>query len=211
MKVEFACPSCGAGGSADAAFAGRRARCKHCGERFTIPSHAAELSEGYALGEPVGPAPVAPEGSTYVRARGDEATTQPRKPKRANRRSGGRAKRERDRPDFPWKTWLLGCAIAVTVACAGLALFAPRGTLIVGWVLLALGSVMVLVGYAAGAFGAFSEDFVYGVLYVAVPLYAGYYLLTRWDDLWPWFTSATAGFFLVLFGTELLRWNGMVP
>lgn len=209
MKIEFACPSCGVRGAADAAFAGKSARCKHCGVRFTIPSRAGEESEGYALEEPAEPADAPSAGSTYVPTRGDEPAAAPRKRKRVSGRTGKRAERKPDRPPFAWKAWLIRSAITFALACVGIALFAPRGVVIVGCVLLAVGCVMVLAGYAAGAFGAFSEDFLYGFLYMVIPLYAGYYLLTRWDDLWPWFTCATAGFFLVLFATELLRWSGV--
>jgi len=30
-----------------------------------------------------------------------------------------------------------------------------------------------------GAYGAFSEDVIYGILYVVIPLYTGYYIVTR--------------------------------
>ncbi len=68
---------------------------------------------------------------------------------------------------------------------------------------------MVLVGFGAGAYGAFSEDFLYGVLYLVIPLYTAYYLVTRWDDLWVWFACSTAGVALVLLGTEMVRWAGV--
>jgi len=45
----------------------------------------------------------------------------------------------------------------------------------VGCVLMAVGSLMVLAGYGVGAYGAFREDFLYGMLYLLVPLYAAYY------------------------------------
>ena len=60
----------------------------------------------------------------------------------------------------------------------------------------------------AGAYGAFREDFLYGVLYLAIPLYTAYYLVTRWDDLRVWFACSTAGVALVLLGTEVIRWSG---
>ncbi len=91
---------------------------------------------------------------------------------------------------------------------AAIAVIAPRGTLIAGSVMTVLGIAMVIVGYGAGAYGAFCEDSLYGFLYLVVPLYTAYYLLTRWDDLWAWFACSTAGVALVLLGTGLLRWSG---
>ena len=85
------------------------------------------------------------------------------------------------------------------------ALFAPRGVVIAGSALIILGSLMVLVGYAAGAYGAFCEDFLYGFFYLVFPLYTGYYLVTRWEDLWKWLVSSTVGVGLVLIGIKMLE------
>ena len=49
MKIPFACPSCNATGSADAAFIGRQVRCKHCGARFAIPDPDDPNADVYAL------------------------------------------------------------------------------------------------------------------------------------------------------------------
>ena len=49
MKIPFACPSCNAAGSADAAFIGRQVRCKHCGERFAIPDPDDPDADVYAI------------------------------------------------------------------------------------------------------------------------------------------------------------------
>ena len=35
-------------------------------------------------------------------------------------------------------------------------------------------------------YGAFSEDVLDGLLYITIPLYTAYYLVTRWEDLWIW-------------------------
>jgi hypothetical protein len=90
-----------------------------------------------------------------------------------------------------------------------IALIAPQGTWFVACVLLALGSLMVIAGYSAGAYGAFHEDLLYGLLYLAIPLYTAYYLVTRWEDLWIWITCSTIGVGLILLGTELLGWAGV--
>ncbi len=93
---------------------------------------------------------------------------------------------------------------------AAIALFAPRGPILVGSVLLALGTLMVLFGFGVGAYGAFREDVLYGLLYLAIPFYTAYYVVTRWDDLWVWFACSTVGVGLVMLGTEILRWNGVI-
>jgi hypothetical protein len=110
---------------------------------------------------------------------------------------------------FPWQAWLVRCAIGIAIALASIAMLVPNGTLIAGCVLLVMGMLMVLVGYGAGAYGAFHEDFLYGFLYMVIPFYAAYYIVTRWDDLWIWFTCSTVGVGLVLLGTEIVRWAGV--
>ena len=218
MKIPFACPSCAAAGSVDAAAAGRSARCKHCGHRFTIPDpgSAAEpevfaLEErpeetggaGYAVMSPV---PV----SAFVPTRGDEPTdAAPRKPKRsapqsAKRGAGRRASRT------AWRKRLAWAGGTAAIALVAIALLAPNGVLIAACALMALGCVLILVGYAVGAYGAFSEDFLYGFLYLVIPLYTAYYMVTRFDDLWVWLACMTLGVGLVLFGIEMARWGGVV-
>ena len=83
-----------------------------------------------------------------------------------------------------------------------------HGTWLVGCILMAIGGILVPVAYFAGAYGAFSEDTLYGLLYITIPLYTAYYLVTRWEDLWIWITCATVGVGLVLIGTEMVRWAG---
>ena len=215
MKISFACPSCAATGSVDATAAGRSARCKHCGHHFTIPTPREPEAEpeGYLLDEPaectVGPAAMSPpRDSAFVRSRGGEGTTASRKPGRNAPESTPRTPR-RQVSRFPWQTWLVRGGIATAITLAAIALFAPNGTLIAGCALLVLGMVLVLVGYGAGAYGAFHEDFLYGFLYLVIPFYTAYYMVTRWDDLWVWFTCMTSGVGLVLFGIEIVRWAGV--
>jgi hypothetical protein len=213
MSIRFACPSCGAAGSLDATLVGRQVRCKHCAYRFNVPSPGKPEAEVYALDGPdveaarsaaTSPAP----GSTFVPRRGDEPTTAGA-PRKVKRTASGSTSRPGRRPEsgFARMAWLIRGMIVAAVASAGIALLAPRGTQIVGCFLLILGSAMVLVGFGVGAYGAFREDFLYGFLYLVVPLYAAYYLVTRWDDLWAWFACSTAGVALVMLGTEMLRWN----
>ena len=75
---------------------------------------------------------------------------------------------------------------------------------------MAIGCAMILVGFGVGAYGTFSEDFLYGFLYLVIPFYTAYYMVTRWDDLWVWFACMTSGVGLVLVGIEMARWGGVV-
>ena len=59
-----------------------------------------------------------------------------------------------------------------------------------------------------GLYAAFQEDSLYGCLYMIIPLYTAYYIVTRWDELWICFACSTVGFGIVLLGTEMIRWAG---
>jgi hypothetical protein len=204
----------------DASAAGKAARCRHCGARFTIPKPGEPEPEVYALDEAAvetgrGPAPGAPEGSAFVRSRGSEPATPAARERRrqqerrkADSEAVARAIRKRV-SGFAWPRRLVRGGIALAIALAAIALLAPQGRLFVACVLLILGSTLVLAGYAAGAYGAFREDVLYGLLYLLIPLYTAYYIVTRWDDLWIWIGGSTVGVALVWLGVEMARWGGV--
>jgi hypothetical protein len=108
-----------------------------------------------------------------------------------------------------WWKWLIGFAAMTVLALVAVSLILPSGTLIAACVVIVIGSVMLLTGFFVGAYGAFREDVLYGLLYILIPLYTAYYLVTRWDDLWVWCACSTAGVGLILLGTEIARWSGV--
>jgi hypothetical protein len=215
MRIPFACPSCNATGSADAAFIGTQVRCKHCGARFAIPDPDDPEANIYALegaaDEPAQDDATSLGKSTFFVPSRSDSTTGGGQAARKKRSSTGltptRARKEK--PAFPWLTALIWTAIVLVVVLVLIALLAPQGTLIAGSVLMVLGSVLILVGYSAGAYGAFCEDFLYGFLYLVIPLYTAYYMATRWEDLWVWLSCATLGVGLILIGVEVVRWAGV--
>jgi hypothetical protein len=219
MKIAFACPSCAATGSVDGSAVGKSARCKHCGHRFTIPMPDPEAAEPDVfpltgpLEEPAGAgyAVVGPEpDSAFAPARGIEpAGTVPRRPKQSAARSPTRASGRRGARNA-WPTRLAWVGGAFAIAIAATALLAPSGPLYAACALMILGCVLILVGFGMGAYGAFSEDFLYGFLYLVIPLYTAYYMVTRWEDLWVWLVCMTSGVGLVLLGIEMARWGGVV-
>ncbi len=218
MKIEFACPSCAAAGSVDASAAGKSARCKHCGHRFTIPTPGPDPAEPevFALEEPAGEAPgagsavIGPmETSTFAPSRGVESAAEaPRRPKKSGSRPTTRTAGRRT-PRVSWPIRLAWAGGTAAIAIAAVALFVPSGLIIAASALMILGCALILMGFGVGAYGAFSEDFIYGFFYLIIPLYTAYYMVTRWDDLWVWFACMTTGFGLVLLGIELARWGGV--
>jgi hypothetical protein len=214
MDVSFACPSCNAAGSVDAIYIGKQVRCKHCGAHFAIPNPEASGPDVYALEEPAGQSassiPSSPaQDAVFVPSRADATSTADR-PRRSERSVSGPTSRSvRNRKsDFPWQTWLVRSVVALLLILIAIALLAPNGTWLAGCILMGIGGILVPVGYFAGAYGAFCEDVLYGLLYITIPLYTAYYLITRWEDLWVWITCATVGVGLILIGTEMVRWAG---
>jgi len=214
MNVLFACPSCNASGSVDAVHIDKQVRCKHCGARFAIPDPEASQPDVYALEEP---SPQSARGISnspaqdvvFVPARADATTAIDRPRRREWSVSGPTSRSVRSsESDFPWPTWLIWGSVALVLMLNAIAFLAPNGTWLVGCILMAIGGMLVPVAYFAGAYGAFSEDVLYGLLYITIPLYTAYYFVTRWEDLWVWITCATVGVGLVLIGTERVRWAG---
>lgn len=87
-----------------------------------------------------------------------------------------------------------------------IALLAPHGTWLTGCILVGTGGILILAGHLAGAYGAFSEDFLYGFFYLLIPFYTAYYIVTRWDDMWIWFTCSTVGVGISMAGIALIEW-----
>jgi hypothetical protein len=145
----------------------------------------------------------------FVLARAD-ATSAVDRPRRRERSVLGPTSRNvrASKSDSPWQTWLIWSGVASVLILTAVALLAPHGTWLVGCILISIGGILVPVAYFAGAYGAFSEVVLYGLLYIMIPLYTAYYLVTRWEDLWIWITCATVGVGLVLIGTEIIRWAG---
>lgn len=216
MKISFECPSCGASGSVDAVHVGKRVRCRHCKYQFAVPGPDGGEPLGYSL-EGVAQAPAVaeatdlPESPVFVPARGDEvsAASSPRRP-RTRSQSNSKARPSRgETAGFAWMKRGIPVLIVMAVALLATALFVPDGMLIAGYTLLGVGTLMAIVGLGAGAFGAFSEDFIHGFFYVVFPPYAAFYFVTRWDDLWIWFACVVGGVGLITLGGQVLQWGGV--
>jgi hypothetical protein len=199
-------------GSLDAANAGKNLKCRHCGHRFVAPEAGEPEAEVYMLDEPSTATyqetrrPSAGD-ATFVPSSGDE-TTRALKPRRKSQKASPSTPRKRG-TDFAWRNWLIGLALVIVVTLVAVSVLVPSGTLIAACVVIVIGCVMLLLGFVVGAYGAFREDMLYGLLYVLIPLYTAYYLVTRWDDLWVWCACSTTGVGLILLGTEIARWSGI--
>jgi hypothetical protein len=217
MKLTFSCTNCGREYSADASNAGRRARCKQCGEAMTVPAETdlIPLAEEPASPDPAARSAEAPirgpqrmGANVFVssRAEGESA------PRRRKKRKNFDTDMERAGEEFrgfaarnaKLGAWILAIAVVVAVALFVVARSIPNGTIVAGLSLAAIGLLMMLVGFGVGAYAAFCEDFLNGMLYLFIPIYTAYYLVSNWDEMWRWFLIMTAGAGLILMATSIM-------
>jgi hypothetical protein len=198
MGIAFRCGGCGRWLEVDAALAGKRGRCRRCEHVNVVP--AAEEDDGSAVYAMEGPAeaPIeaeAPE-AIFVRAPAepDPPPTQAPRPRRRKAKRKVRAVRD-EGSDSPWAAWRwpIRLALGAVAVLVGVALLVPGGTMMAGIALAVVGLLVIAVGYAIAAYAAFKEDALHGWLFLAIPLYAGYYIVSRWDVMWPWFGTMAAG------------------
>jgi hypothetical protein len=214
---EFSCPSCAAPGRARVEWAGRSVRCKHCKATFTLPAPGEADADSYDLADPI---PIAPEAVAAARPQEGVPSTftpsyrdapMPEIPRETPRRNVRREKSAREE----LRAWRGDRRVRIVGSFALLAAVVAVGAFVVpgfgpigGWALTGVGLLMIAVGFFVGAYAAFREDFLYGFAYVVFPIYTGYYLVTRFDDLWPWFATSTVGFVLFNVGIKALQLSG---
>jgi hypothetical protein len=211
MPITFACPRCGKSYSVDPALAGRKGKCSACGRPMTIPTFYDDgddtiATEGYDLSEPVAAAVVPEEQTVFVAAgRDPDVRSDPRRRERPS--VGTRPGRIRPEDDEPFhvrhRAALIGAPLLFLAALGLIAAIVKNGTLIAACVLAGLGALLILIGYTVGLWAAFREDSLYGFFYFVFPLYTAYYILTRFEDLWPWFLAMTVGAGLVTVGATI--------
>ena len=214
----IACPSCGGPGRASPEWVGRSVRCRHCKAVFDVPSPGEAEADSYVVIEenPDATRPVAAEAAPDQEAsiftttyRDPPSRKRPERPKPKRRRQRGAAEVVRD----AWaqrRVRLIAGALATALVLV-IATFAVPGFATIGGImLLAIGAVLVGAYYAVGTYAAYREDFLYGFLFLVFPIYTGYYLVTRFDELWPWFAVGTVGFLLSFAGSRALQLSGML-
>jgi hypothetical protein len=96
-------------------------------------------------------------------------------------------------------------AIVVVIALLSLAVLPPVGLKAVGIVFAAAGLVLTLYGYFTGAYIAFTEDSLYCMLYLLIPLYTAYYVFSRWDEMRSRLALVLVGLALLSVGGKLLE------
>lgn len=213
MKIAFTCSGCGKGYEVDASRAGRKGRCKSCGVMMVVPAMSTKVAQDshatdeYAMED-------TPSG---------ELKTEPTSFARTSNDPDGRTRRERKESASKLLEQVKGEAEEVITSYAGLirrvlvgiaisgvvlgiiAATVNHGTFYVGASLVGLGLLIIFAGYALGVYIAYTEDLLHAALFLTIPIYTGYYIVTNWDEMWRSFALMVVGGILLSIGATILE------
>jgi DNA-directed RNA polymerase subunit RPC12/RpoP len=210
MRIQITCARCGKRYEVDGAFAGKRGKCAACGARVMIPGDDQVVT-------PPSPEPDAYEldqqedsahSTSFTPALGSESPEVPR-PLRVKGRKPSSSSRTRSEPAgssraISGKQALMG--LGCVLAAAGLiAVFAPGARASVGGAVALVGLILFAYGYASGAYIAFTEDDLYGWLYLIFPPFAAYYFVSRWDEMSSRLVMLIVGLTMLTGGGRMLE------
>ena len=216
MKIPITCTRCGKRYEVDTAFAGKRGKCASCGEHMTIPdndqaapsqpeSDAYQLDESHASEQATAFSPV--KGIDD----GEDGQIR-RRVKKRNSKSTPRRARDSARSPLALLSGTsligLGCVVFVLVF---IAVFVPGARLNIGRAIALAGLILFFYGYGSGAYIAFTEDDLYGWLYLLFPPYAAYYYVSRWDEMNSRFVMLILGLAMLAGGGHLLEMERPPP
>jgi hypothetical protein len=212
MKTPVTCEGCHRGYEVDDRFLGKTVKCANCGKSMLIPvaEPAAAVPPPafgeYQLGDPHELAPstfrTSPDKNREQRAEGQGRGRSKKKPKsRSTRRDRGGESSE-NAVSLPV---ILFSLAAIATVLALVAVFVPDARKIVGVALALPGLVLCLYGYASGVYIAFTEDDLYGWLFLLFPFYAAYYVVSRWDEMRSRLIMLVAGLTLLGIGGRFLE------
>jgi hypothetical protein len=78
---------------------------------------------------------------------------------------------------------------------------------VLGGIIVTVGMILALGGFFVGAYAAFQEDFVYGGLYVLLPPFTAWYIVSRFDELKAVALAIALGLGLSLVGGWVLEYG----
>jgi ribosomal protein L37E len=211
MKIPVTCARCGKRYEVDGAFAGKKGKCASCGARMTIPDEdhgasalplepdAYQLDEGHDT----------EHSTSFNPTRAGDGLEDQQPPRRVRKKKPTSSGRKRRDPTgspaaFSKRVALIGltCVVLLLVIVA---VFVPGARLNVGRMIALAGLILFLYGYGSGAYIAFTEDDLYGWLYLLFPPYAAYYYVSRWDEMQSRLIMLVVGLALLVGGVRLLE------
>jgi hypothetical protein len=209
MKIPVTCANCGKRYEVDGAYAGKRGKCAACGARMTFPTDD----------RPASPAPSEPEAyqlddahnseqpNFFTPAQGSEIPEEAPPRRRVKRKNHGISgprgrKAASSHSALSGRATLIGLT-GVALVLVIVALFVPGTRINIGRAVALAGLVLFVYGYGSGAYIAFTEDDLYGWLYLLFPPYAAYYFVSRWDEM-------SSRLVMLIVGLTLLSGGGML-
>jgi DNA-directed RNA polymerase subunit RPC12/RpoP len=213
MKIPVTCATCGKRYEVDGAYAGKRGKCATCGARMTIPSedHAASSPPSEPEAYQLDLAHDSEQPNSFTPAQGSEGLGEPPPRRRMKKKNTGRSDARRgnsasSHSALSGRVTLIGLT-CVAVVLVILAIFVPSTRMNVGRGIALTGLILFVYGYASGCYIAFTEDGLYGWLYLIFPPYAAYYFLSRWDEMSSRLVMIVIGLTLLVGGGRLLEFE----
>jgi DNA-directed RNA polymerase subunit RPC12/RpoP len=207
--TSVACAGCHRRYEVDDRFIGKTIKCAYCGRPILIsvaePGGVAPNSgfDEYQLGNPVETGPSAFQASP--KRHNGQRTERRRVSKGTRKRSRSRKIERRDAGEqLPLPVILIGLT-AIGVVLVLLTVFVPGARKPVGVAFALPGLLLFCYGYASGVYIAFTEDDLYGWLFLIFPPYAAYYVVSRWDDMRSRLIMVVAGLGLLTIGGRMLK------
>jgi hypothetical protein len=211
MKISVTCEACEQQYEVDDRYAGKTIKCPKCEQRMAIPAAPPAATPllvvgEYALEEPVNGAPSTFRAATETKGEDQPSGRGEVKTKSVKRANGKGKNKKRGRAEgaLSLPTGLF-CLAVIAGFLAIVAVFVPAVRTPVGVALALPGLLLCLYGYLTGVYIAFTEDDLYGWLFLLIPCYAAYYIVSRWDDMYGRVIMVVAGLTLLAIGGRFLE------
>lgn len=178
MPIAVTCRGCSKTYQVQDALDGKKIRCPKCSEVFTVRSQTPDLVED---NEPDFMAIDDDYELPIRRRKPPKVKLEGKVPEKKKRK---RVRRE-EPVEVPWGT-IITCLVGAAVVIVAGAVFVFPILLPVVLVVFGIASILLqFVGGIGCLVRAFQEDTACGLMYLFLPFYGLYYVVSRWDDVHP--------------------------
>jgi hypothetical protein len=213
MKIPVACAGCHRQYEVDERFAGKTLKCAYCEKSMSVPvAEGAAQQPLRAIDEYELDDPGEAVGSTFrpARTKSDEEPAGLQRTGGVKKKKTRLSTKKRERRREPAESILSNPTVLITfvtvaVVLAILGYFVPGLRRTAGVTLALPGLALCLYGYASGVYIAFTEDDLYGWLFLLFPFYAAYYVVSRWDEMRSRLIMVGVGLALLTIGGQFLE------
>ncbi len=190
MTIQVTCDSCFMNYQLKDELAGRKVRCKQCQEIIEVPRPGAKRA-------------IRTEDPRDTDDGEDEPAEAPRAPA-PGRRKKKKKKKAQSAGSSGFRTGgliIAGIAFAcLFVLMCLVGFFVPAVQTVLGGGTALVGGGLLLVGGIGIIMAAFEEDVMCGVMYMVVPFYPLYFVITRFGDVWKMLLMQVGGTMLLVVG-----------